>query len=345
MSNPYSLLFGKTPAEQITRISQTNEILNDFLSDSPVSQVYMLTGIRGCGKTVMMTELSNRIRTDDHWIVIELNPERDMLHSFAAALYSIPAFHKLFLKAKLDFSVLGIGVSLEGAAPVSDVEVALDKMLSCLKKTGKKILLTVDEVTNNEHLRVLAASYQILIRKEYPLYLLMTGLYENIYQLQNEKSLTFLYRAPKIHLDPLNYTAVLTHYKKMFSLSDEQAAQMADLTKGYSYAFQVLGYLMWEHQAQPLEDILPEYDQYLEEYVYDKIWSELSANDKKVILAMASGKETNVTKLRTSLNMTTSEFSVYRDRLKKKGLISVPQYGMISLLLPRFEEYALRKGA
>ncbi len=120
---------------------------------------------------------------------------------------------------------------------------------------------------------------------------------------------------------------------------------MADLTKGYSYAFQVLGYLMWEHQAQPLEDILPEYDQYLEEYVYDKIWSELSANDKKVILAMASGKETNVTKLRTSLNMTTSEFSVYRDRLKKKGLISVPQYGMISLLLPRFEEYALRKGA
>lgn len=46
----------------------------------------------------------------------------------------------------------------------------------------------------------------------------MTGLYENIYDLQNEKSLTFLYRAPKIILEPLNYTAIKSHYMRIFDI-------------------------------------------------------------------------------------------------------------------------------
>lgn len=55
----------------------------------------------------------------------------------------------------------------------------------------------------------------------------------------------------------------------IFSLDGKQAEQMALLTKGYPFAFQVLGYFYWENCDQKsLEDILPEYDQYLEEYIY-----------------------------------------------------------------------------
>jgi hypothetical protein len=32
-------------------------------------------------------------------------------------------------------------------------------------------------------------------------------------------------------------------------------------------------------------------------------------------------------------------FSVYRDRLKRKGVIDTRQYGKIAMALPRFEEY------
>lgn len=57
---------------------------------------------------------------------------------------------------------------------------------------------------------------------------------------------------------------------------------MTALTKGYPFAFQVLGYLYWENRkSHSIEEILPEYDQYLDEYVYSKIWSELSELDKK----------------------------------------------------------------
>ncbi len=75
----------------------------------------------------------------------------------------------------------------------------------------------------------------------------MTGLYENIHNLQNEKTLTFLYRAPKIILEPLNYTAMIAKYKQIFSCDKEKAQEMAVLTKGYSYAFQLLGYLVWNN--------------------------------------------------------------------------------------------------
>ncbi len=339
MRNPFSISFGTLPTQYISRITQTNQIVEAFTDDNPSNHVFMLTGIRGSGKTVMMTDISERLRNEKDWIVVEISPERDMLEGLAATLYAVPELHALFIKAKLDFSALGLGVSVENAAPITDTEVAVNRMLEYITKAGKRVLITVDEVTNNANLKVFAAAFQIYLRRNFQVYLIMTGLYENLYNLQNEKSLTFLYRAPKVILEPLNYTAVVSHYKKVFEIDNEQAEYMAKLTKGYSFAFQVLGYIYWNNKESKIEDILPEYDQYLDEYVYDKIWSEMSEMDRKVVSAMAISGETNVSKLRELVGMTTSQFSVYRDRLKRKGIINTAQYGYISLLLPRFEEY------
>ena len=345
MQNPFTIYFGKKPEQFVLRLSQTNEIINTFDSDSSSTQVYLITGVRGCGKTVMMTDISNKLSAKEDWIAVELNPERDMLVSLAANLYAIPWLHHLFVEAKLDFSALGLGVSIENAAPVTDIENAIDKMLAYIKKAGKKLLITVDEVTKNNNIKVFSTSFQIYIRKDYPIYLLMTGLYENIYELQNEKSLTFLYRAPKIFPEPLNYFAIISLYKEVFHIDPELAGKMAKLTRGYSYAFQVLGYIKWEEPKKTLEELLPLYDQYLGEYVYSKIWSELSQNDKRVVIEMSGNKETRVTAIREKTGMTSSEFSVYRDRLKRKGLIDTSSYGRMSLTLPRFEEYAIAAAA
>ena len=187
------------------------------------------------------------------------------------------------------------------------------------------------------------ASYQTYIRKNYPIYLLMTGLYENINALQNDKALTFLYRAPKLMLEPLNFTAIKANYKKTFNIDDREAENMAKLTKGYSFAFQVLGYLAWDRGVADLEEIMPEYDQYLAEYVYDKIWSELSGKDREIVREMAVTHQTKVTDIREGIGFSTSEFSVYRDRLIKKGILSSNQYGHINLALPRFEEYVAER--
>lgn len=344
MNNPFTLSFGKKPLQYISRISQTNEIIENFTAQDPSNQIYMITGVRGSGKTVMMAGIANQLKIDEKWIVVELNPTRDLLQSLAAKLYSLPEMHTHFVQAKLDFSVLGLGVSVENAAPVADIESAIELMLIELKKKQKKILITVDEITNCEYVRVFASSFQIFLRQEYPIFLLMTGLYDNIYNLQNENSLTFLYRAPKMILEPLNYTAVRKQYMDIFDLDMEKAGEMTGLTKGYPFAFQVLGYLSWENKGiKTIEQILPEYDQYLEEYVYGKIWSELSEWDRKILIEMSVSGETKVKNIRDSIGMKSELFSVYRERLKRKGVLNTDKYGEVSFALPRFAEFVLAR--
>lgn len=342
MNNPFTLSFGKKPLQYISRFSQTTEIVENFKAAEPSNQIYMITGIRGSGKTVMMTSIAGEIKKEENWIVLELNPNRDILQSLAAKLYALPEMHRAFLQAKFDFSALGLGVSLENAVPVTDIENVIELMLAEVKKRNRRLLITIDEVTNCEHIRIFSSSFQIFLRQEYPIFLLMTGLFENIYDLQNEKTLTFLYRAPKIMLGALNYTAVRKKYMDVFGLDAETAGQMAGLTRGYPFAFQVLGYLFWENRDRgTIEDILPEYDQYLDEYVYDKVWSELSELDRKILTEMAESGETKVKEIRERTGMSSGLFSVYRDRLKRKGVLDTGRYGAVSFTLPRFAEFVM----
>lgn len=344
MNNPFTLSFGKKPLQYISRISQTNEIIENFTVQEPPNQIYMITGVRGSGKTVMMADIANTLRNNEEWIVIELNPTRDLLQSLAAKLYSLPEMHAHFVQAKLDFSVLGLGISIENAAPVTDIESAIELMLIELQKKQKRLLITVDEITNCEYVRVFASSFQIFMRQEYPIFILMTGLYDHIYDLQNEDSLTFLYRAPKMILEPLNYTAVRKQYMDIFNLEIDKAEEMTGLTKGYPFAFQVLGYLSWENKGvKTIEQILPEYDQYLEEYVYGKIWSELSELDRKIVIEMSVSGETRVKNIRENIGMKSELFSVYRERLKRKGILDTSKYGVVCFALPRFVEFVLTR--
>lgn len=344
MNNPFTLSFGKKPLQYISRIAQTNEIIENFMAQEPPNQIYMLTGVRGSGKTVMMTSIAGEIKEDERWIVVELNPTRDLLQSLAAKLYSLPEMHPHFIQAKLDFSALGLGVSLENAVPVMDIENAIERMLTEIQKRDKRLLITIDEVVNCEYIRIFASSFQIFLRHNYPIFLLMTGLYENIYNLQNEDSLTFLYRAPKIVLEPLNYTAVRKRYMDIFGLDMEKAEEMTRLTGGYPFAFQVLGYLFWENKnIKTIEEILPEYDQYLEEYIYGKIWSELSELDRKILVEMAVNREKKVKKIRDGMGLKSEQFAVYRERLKRKGVLDTSKYGEVSFILPRFAEFVMMR--
>lgn len=340
MNNPFTLSFGKKPLQYISRISQTRQIIDNFTAEIPSNQIFMITGVRGSGKTVMMTNIAGQMRNNKEWIVIELNPTRDLLHSLAAKIYSIPEMHDRFINARLDFSAFGLGVSIEKAAPVTDIENVIECMLEQIKKAGKRLLITIDEVIKSEYVKVFASAFQILLRQDYPVYLLMTGLYENLYELQNDKSLTFLYRAPKVILEPLNYTAVRKNYQDIFGIDMDKADAMTTLTKGYPFAFQVLGYLYWENrESKSIEEILPEYDQYLEEYVYSKIWSELSDTDRKILLELSECEDNRVKTIREHIGMKSEQFSVYRDRLKRKGVIDTREYGRISMALPRFDEF------
>lgn len=338
MQNPFSLSFGKKPLSLIDREYQKAEIINSFEGENPASQIYMITGLRGSGKTVMLTDVAKHFREQDSWTVVDLTPERDLLQSLAAALSNNNELMQIFKEAKINLSFLGLGIELDGVPPITDINIAITRMLEKIKKRGKKLLITIDEAVCNKTMREFTSVFQIYMRQELPVYLLLTGLYENIYELQNEKTLTFLYRAPKMELKPLNIGMIAEKYKDIFGLEDDDAINMGKETKGYPFAFQVLGYLCW-NSGNHWDKVLAEYQKKLEDYVYEKVWSELSMSDKEVLKAMIKSSDSKVISIRSIVNMQSNQFSVYRNRLLKKGIIYAPDYGRLDFSLPRFERF------
>ena len=338
--NPYSLLFGKLPSELISRTVEINRIIDDFNNKISPQQVYMITGVRGSGKTVLMTEISRKLLKNKNWVVVDLSTEKDMLEMLGASLSSEKQFAKLFQTAEINLSFFGFGLKVQGSVPITNIEIALTKMLEELKKKGKKVLVTIDEAINNQHMRTFISSFQILIRKELPIYLLMTGLYENIENIQNEKNLTFLYRAPKIELESLNYSAMAENYLSHLPVDEMKAREMARNTKGYSFAFQVLGYLSYENGGYT-KKVLQQYKEYLGRYSYEKIWSELSGNDKKVCYQIAKSKDGSVREIKQLLGYETNQINPYRRRLIRKGIVNGKKYGYLSFTLPYFDEFVI----
>ena len=344
MQNPFTYTFGVKPREYI-RNDQADIILNNFSYAEPTERSYMITGIRGSGKTVLLAEISEQISQQDDWIVIDLNPARDLLTSLGARLYELPFMKRFFLNAKIDLSVLGFGVSIEKGTGIFDIESALEKMLEAIHKNNKKLLITIDEASPAKEMRVFCLSFQSMIRKKLPVYLVLTGLYNNIHNLKNMEGCTFLQRSPFIVIKPLEISAIAVRYKNTLKLKKSTAIELAKLTKGYAFAFQVLGKLYFDkNDSDTLEDILDEYESELIIYSYNKIWSELSSRDIELIKAMvelSNGVMAERSELIKTTGFSSSMMNRYQTRLREKGILDTTSagHGKYSFALPLFADF------
>lgn len=334
--NPFTLTFGKQPPEYVSRYENSTSVISSFTGRYPTSQTYLIEGVRGSGKTVLMTAISNELQALGDWVVADLLPTGNLLEELANRLSDIVRAHKQWIPSNLSLSVAGTRLEWKDRSLSQDSISVIEELLKILKKKRKNLLITIDEVTPGQNVREFASEFQILIRKEYPVFLIMTGLYENIYSVQNDKSLTFLLRAPKIHLEPLSIYQISTQYEAALSIPPETAGELARLTKGYAFAFQALGLLYFDKtETQSLNDILPQLDGMLDDFVYRKIWGALSEKERELVREIPE-EGIKSEEIRERLSMTSSVYSKYRDRLIKKGVVKPLQYGYIENALPRF---------
>lgn len=342
MNNPFSLAFGREPKNLIKTYEQFDVIKDCFLMENPTNNTYLITGVRGSGKTVMLTSLQKYFDDLKEWIVVDLNPEIDMLEYLASNIYEKSNAKFNFMKTQFGFSFKGVSVSIAGEKPISNVVILLEKLFEVVKKNQKKVLICIDDVSSNANVKAFVQQFQILLRQDYPIFLLMTGLYENVRNLQNEKSLTFLYRAPQIKMNNLSLISIAESFEKELNVAREDAIKMSKLTKGYAYAYQVLGYILFDTKKEKLdEDIISKFDTYLREYVYEKIYFDLPNNEREIIIALANSKENKILEIIDSMKMSREKISQYRDKLIKKGILISAGWGKIDFALPRFKEYVL----
>ena len=148
-NNPFSLSFGKEPKSLISSSNQFNEIKDSFLSDNPISSTYLITGVRGSGKTVLLTRLSKFFEKNEDWFVVELNPEIEMFEYLASSIYEQINSKFPFMKKEFSFSFAGLTFSLKGEKPVSNVITLLERMFEIIAKQNKKVLICIDDVSLN----------------------------------------------------------------------------------------------------------------------------------------------------------------------------------------------------
>ena len=340
MNNPYSTGFGKIPSRYIRRDLIIDEIVENFNDETSTEQAAKLTGIRGTGKTVTLTALEKKFGQSKEWIVVGLRSNSNLLEDLIANLYSAVPFLTEFINKELNLSAFGIGVSLSDKSPVASLDYALEKIMQTVKKRKKKVLVTIDEARKTDAMIDFIQEFQLLIRKDLPIYLIAAGLFEDIESIENTDGLTFFLRTEKYEMKPLSLNIIKEEYKESLLVSDKVAEQMAFLTKGYAFAFQALGKYMWETKAETVNNmILAYFDQALSEKVYEKIWSELSRADREYLQILSNKEQMEVNEFLKLTGKKHNEWSKSRKRLKDKGIIDVSQRGTIKLALPRFAEF------
>lgn len=340
MNNPFTLSFGNKPFEYISRTFEKDKLIDEINSSNPVSHCFVISGIRGSGKTVLLSSIYKEIENDDKWVVIELNSEKNIEEGLAAKLYSHTKIKHLFLEKNFNFSFNGISFSIKGENPILNIEDLLERMLAALKKQNKKVLILIDEASPTKEMKEFALTFQMLIRQDFDLFLIMTSLYENISSLENSKNLTFLIRAPKLYLSPLNISSIASSFENTLNIDHKKALEFAQFTKGYAFAFQLLGYLLFKKETKEIDDsLLNDFDSYLKEYVYLKVYDDLTKQEKNILLSLNKNDNNEISEILTKTNLKKEYFSKYRDRLIKKGILFSPSYGVLSFSLPRFKEF------
>ncbi len=341
--NPFVITFGKKPIEYISRPHQTEEILDMFLTDPITNQVYIIRGPRGSGKTVMLSDIANRLEENKQWIAIRCAPTSDILRVITESLQRAVQKGRFSIHADIHIPVMG-NLSVSQLPDKQYDTSGTYQITECFQKItarGKKVLIAIDEITNTPQMRDFVSNLQLWMGMDFPVFFLGTALYEKIEELQNVPNLTFLYRAPKIDLTPLDMPSIARSYQKSLGVSEKRSLQLAKLTQGYSFAFQALGFLYWN--ARPvnnIEDILPDYDAMLSNASYSKMWQEMSAGDHALCRAIAGCASSKVADIRMAMDdPDPNRFNQRRIRLKNQGLIDTSERGKICFSLPRFREF------
>ena len=339
MINPFSIAFGREPIDAVARDAELEPIYESFDGWGIPTDAYLITGPRGCGKTVALSMLLDNFRKREGWLAIRLNISSGMLEQLASKIYEAGQLRHLFLRAEFSFSFHGISFSLKGDKPATSVDVLLTRMLSYLKTKNTKVLIGIDDVSPSPDLAEFIRAFQGFAMDAYDVKLVLTGLFDQVDKLQRSDSITFLARARRIFLSPLPLSVVANSYCSILDVPLEKGASFAKVTKGYAFAYQALGSILFRDGKKELdESVLRELDSMLFSMSYEIIWSELTDSERRILKSIASGNASN-SAIISDLGISNGYLSSYKKQLQRKGLLDVSKRGLSSFALPRFKEF------
>ncbi|EEI16860.1 ATP-binding protein [Corynebacterium lipophiloflavum] len=361
MPNPFRPTFGASPRVWAGRESVINEF-SRALQNGPGDphRSVIISGSRGIGKTVLLTELED-VAKQQGWIVVRASGREGMADTLTNS--AIPETMEQLApqgERKLTgFTIAGVGgvrseLMENNAAP--RLVTRLHELLGKLRGTG--VLITIDEVqdANPEELTQIAVAYQDLVRDDAEIALAMAGLTQGVNRLLDLPGATFLRRARHYELGPLTLDDATTtlldtahHAGREFTI--EAAHTASRITQGYPYLVQLVGYLAWEEDptgpigVDSVEAVRGEAISRLGTQVHQPSLRDVPPRQREYLDAMAhieaqTGRaEVSAKDLAVALGKPSTSLSDTRGKLIERDLILPAGWGEVTFAQPYLGDY------
>lgn len=384
MKNPFSPGAGAPPPELVGRdsILYQSKILFARVRQRRAEKSFLLTGLRGVGKTVLLNEME-RIATEENYrtIFIEAHENKSLsvllVPPLRRVLYNLDrllntgekvrkslAVLKSFISAvKVKMGEIEIGLDIDaepGAADSGDIEIDLPNLFVAVAEAAQEkqtaIAIFIDEIQYLalSEISALIMAMHKMQQRQLPLVLVAAGLPILPALAGDSKSYAErLFQFPiigplstedteKALQDPLKIADV--------KFSKEALQEIFHLTKGYPYFLQEWGYQCWNHTTeaiitlQLIKNTTLEVIRRLDENFFRVRFDRLTPSEKNYLRAMAElGPNPHRSgQIAEMLGVKISSLGPVRAKLIKKGMIYSPIHGDMAFTVPLFDEFMRR---
>lgn len=331
----------------------SEEIIANFESKDSYTYVYKIVGLRGSGKSVEYARVMEHFRMQENWKVYALsaggNPLKTLIAMLAQESFIENQVHNTSTRRTGSVSAVAPLFSASISAETADSqkdnehyyseEASFKEMLVKAKKMGYHILIGIDDIAKTEDMvRFLSVLGTVLMEPDKDVRFICTGVSKNIEDFVRVPHLSFFVRNESILMKPLDVHAIAEKYRSLLGASREEAVALARFTKGYAYAYQVLGDVCYRSGKNILDT---ENEEAFDDIIapqYDLIWNTLTEAEQELVNIIVHCESGSVKEVKEKMAKP-SGFTSLRDRLFKKHLLMKEPRGSISVQLPRFKEY------
>lgn len=341
-------------------------------------RLMLIMGQRGYGKTVMLTEL-RRLAEDAGWITLSETASEGLTARLVQALNpkgwrveSATVSPSIGIPGVASASLGNASIAFDDTAALTLRNAVNETLESRRVKRGKGILFAIDETQAASHddMVAIATAVQHVIADQdlSPLpdsqkkgvAFAFAGLPSLVDELVNHKVLTFLRRSLKRELGDVPLPDVRGAYELSFAESGKQldsalALECAELTEGYPYMIQLVGYYVWQSAERDgrrvveprdvergFEDALMAFG----DAVCAPAFDALSPAARKFVCAMAADDPapSKVADIADRLGKSRSWANKYREVLIAEKVIVPDDLGYVKFAIPHMARYVGKKG-
>lgn len=358
--SPFNPGYGKKPAVYGGRHREIDELTRVFDTlDFGENNSVLVSGLRGAGKTAMLTVLEDAARARD-WIVINEDASRGLMSRIMdSAIPSVITAQRPETKARLkSVNLWQFGAEWEyvdripaGKPRLRDELVGLASGLN-----GTGILITIDEVSSGRtrlrELSEFALQVQHALTDGAPIMVVFAGVKIDLDELLRQQHLTFLRRSKSYDFRRLSVreTRDVIHETVQFGgreITAEALDVIVRITQGYPYLIQLAGDYAWRH-SQAAATISVDDARYaldhairaVQSRVISRVYDDLSDVDQEFVRAMAIDEgRSKIADIKARLGKSDQYVQVYKNRLIDSGYVQSAGRGYVEFSLPYLDQY------